>query len=177
MQQSAYETKKEKEQVEGKKDDAGGSLLAQAAAAQKEAKAQADRERALARQKELAGGPRTSDIAHMAATAPVQLRAAEERKSSSPSVFGENVRAAIAQEDRLVMVKGKKRIRSRQVAMTRESLNSGDVFLLETRSKIYHWNGKKSSRPERTKAWHTIICVSDADCCDFPHRAWISRTA
>lgn len=66
-------------------------------------------------------------------------------------MFGEKVRAAIAQEDRLVLVKGKKRIRSRQVAMSRDSLNSGDVFLLETRSKIYHWNGKKSSRPERTK--------------------------
>lgn len=35
--------------------------------------------------------------------------------------------------------------------MTRDSLNSGDVFILETKTKIFHWNGKKSSRPERTK--------------------------
>src|SRR6185437_8527619 len=39
-----------------------------------------------------------------------------------------------------------------QVAMVRDSLNSGDVFILETKTKIFHWNGKKSSRPERTKA-------------------------
>lgn len=145
-------------------------MLAQAAAAQKEAKAQADRERALARQKELAGGPRTSDIAHMAASSPVQLRhATDERRGSSPSVFGEKVKAAIAQEDRLVLVKGKKRIRSKQVPMTRESLNSGDVFLLETRNKIYHWNGKKSSRPERTKVRrrrrrYIYICFSCVCC-------------
>src|SRR5262249_17943903 len=118
---------------------------------------QADRERALARQKEIAGGPRTSDIAHMAVSSPVQLRhATDERRASSPSVLGVKVKAAIAQEDRLLLVKGKKRIRSKQVAMSSESLNSGDVFLLETRNKIFHWNGKKSSRPERTKV---CVCV------------------
>ena len=73
------------------------------------------------------------------------------------------MKAAIAQEDRLILVKGRKRIRSRQVPMTRDSLNSGDVFLLETRSKIFHWNGKKSSRPERTKVLRpfarTTVCA------------------
>jgi gelsolin len=54
-------------------------------------------------------------------------------------------------EERLIMLKGKKRVRAKQVTISRESLNSGDVFLLETDQKIFHWNGKKSSRPERTK--------------------------
>ena len=60
----------------------------------------------------------------------------------------------------MVLIKGRKRIRSRQVSMTRDSLNSGDVFLLETRNKIYHWNGKKSSRPERTKVFILLRCLS-----------------
>ncbi len=95
---------------------------------------------------------RVADIARMAANAPANLRSAEEpRRTASPSPFGDKVRAAITQEDRLIQLKGKKRVRARQVAMTRESLNSGDVFVLETAQKIFHWNGKKSTRPERTK--------------------------
>lgn len=83
--------KEEGTEKKEKKEDGGGSLLAQAAQAQKEAKAQADRERALARQKELAGGPRTSDIAHMAVSSPVQLRASTSERTASPSVFGDKV--------------------------------------------------------------------------------------
>eukprot|EP01080_Neovahlkampfia_damariscottae_P006648 gene6648-10813_t len=51
----------------------------------------------------------------------------------------------------LIQVKGKKRIRSRVVLFSIESLNSSDVFVLDAGMKIYQWNGKKSSKFKRAR--------------------------
>jgi len=47
--------------------------------------------------------------------------------------------------------KGKKKIRVTQVDLHRESLNSGDVFLLDLGLKIFQWNGKKCGPQEKQK--------------------------
>lgn len=38
------------------------------------------------------------------------------------------------------------------VELTAKSLNSGDVFILDTHSKIFQWNGNGASRMEKGKA-------------------------
>jgi len=52
---------------------------------------------------------------------------------------------------RLLHLKGKKKIRVTQVDLHRESLNSGDVFLLDLGLTIYQWNGKKCGPQEKQK--------------------------
>lgn len=53
---------------------------------------------------------------------------------------------------RLLHFRGKKKVRLTQVPLARDSLNSTDVFVLDLGVKIYHWNGKKSTPFERSKA-------------------------
>jgi len=52
---------------------------------------------------------------------------------------------------RLLHIKGKKKVRVTQVDLTRGSLNSGDVFILDSGLKIWQWNGKKSGPQEKQK--------------------------
>jgi len=52
---------------------------------------------------------------------------------------------------RLLHLKGKKKVRVTQVDLTRGSLNSGDVFILDLGLKIFQWNGKKSGPQEKQK--------------------------
>lgn len=53
----------------------------------------------------------------------------------------------------LFEVKGKAgNLRLRQVKLSRESMNSGDVYILDTEKAIYQWNGKDSNAHERSKA-------------------------
>ncbi|CAF1060603.1 unnamed protein product [Rotaria magnacalcarata] len=52
----------------------------------------------------------------------------------------------------LLHFKGKKHVRVLQVTLERVSLNSGDVFVLDTGLVLYQWNGKSSSGQERLKA-------------------------
>ena len=54
-------------------------------------------------------------------------------------------------KSRLWAVKGRRRIRSYQVDLTYKSLNKGDVFILETPTVIFQWNGSECNRLERTK--------------------------
>ena len=51
----------------------------------------------------------------------------------------------------LILVKGKDRIHVRAVALTAESLNKSDVFVLDLGDKIYQWNGVHAHRNKRTK--------------------------
>lgn len=53
---------------------------------------------------------------------------------------------------RLLHIKGRRNIRVQQVALSGNSLNSGDVFILDAGRFLYQWNGKGSSNVEKTKA-------------------------
>ena len=53
---------------------------------------------------------------------------------------------------RLLQVKGKRNVRVIPVEISFKSLNQGDVFVLDCGLKIFQWNGKNSSKAERTKA-------------------------
>lgn len=53
---------------------------------------------------------------------------------------------------RLFWIKGRKNVRVVEVPMSSQSLNSGDVFLLDAGLKLFQWNGAKSSAQERTRA-------------------------
>jgi len=52
---------------------------------------------------------------------------------------------------RLLHIKGKKKVRVTQVDLHRDSLNSGDVFILDHGLKIFQWNGKKAGPSEKQK--------------------------
>uniref|UniRef100_A0A8C7J1M7 Advillin n=1 Tax=Oncorhynchus kisutch TaxID=8019 RepID=A0A8C7J1M7_ONCKI len=52
---------------------------------------------------------------------------------------------------RLLHVKGKKRVSAMEVEMSWKSFNLGDVFLLDSGKTIIQWNGPESNRQERLK--------------------------
>ncbi|XP_062323282.1 advillin [Osmerus eperlanus] len=52
---------------------------------------------------------------------------------------------------RLLHVKGKKRVTANEVEMKWNSFNIGDVFLLDSGKTIIQWNGPESNRQERLK--------------------------
>jgi len=62
---------------------------------------------------------------------------------------------------RLLHIKGKKKIRVREVPLTRESVNSGDVFILDAGLKIFQLNGAKSGPGERAKAAQLSRAIDD----------------
>jgi gelsolin len=53
---------------------------------------------------------------------------------------------------RLLHLKGKKKIRTMQVTLSVDSLNSGDVFILDGGLTVYKWEGKSSGMFEKNKA-------------------------
>jgi len=53
---------------------------------------------------------------------------------------------------RLLHIKGKKYVRVREVPMKANSLNGGDIFILDLGLKIIQWNGKKAGVSEKSKA-------------------------
>jgi hypothetical protein len=58
-------------------------------------------------------------------------------------------------------LKGKKRVRVAQVSLTSDSLNSGDVFIVDGGLTIYQWNGKSSSLQERQKGGEVTRALRD----------------
>eukprot|EP01116_Phalansterium_solitarium_P017589 TRINITY_DN4374_c0_g1_i2.p1 TRINITY_DN4374_c0_g1~~TRINITY_DN4374_c0_g1_i2.p1 ORF type:complete len:277 (+),score=104.04 TRINITY_DN4374_c0_g1_i2:163-993(+) len=62
---------------------------------------------------------------------------------------------------RLLHLKGKKTVRVTQVPLSGQSLNSGDVFVLDCGLKLLQWNGKASSGQERLKAAQLSRAISD----------------
>eukprot|EP01114_Cavostelium_apophysatum_P007459 TRINITY_DN19562_c0_g1_i1.p1 TRINITY_DN19562_c0_g1~~TRINITY_DN19562_c0_g1_i1.p1 ORF type:complete len:369 (-),score=119.52 TRINITY_DN19562_c0_g1_i1:73-1179(-) len=52
---------------------------------------------------------------------------------------------------RLLHLKGRKKVRVTQVDLERNSLNSGDVFILDAGLQVYQWNGKKAGPQEKQK--------------------------
>jgi len=55
-------------------------------------------------------------------------------------------------EDRLLQLKGKNVVHVKEVSLDSDSLNSGDVFILDAGMKIFQWNGKQASVKEKNKA-------------------------
>jgi hypothetical protein len=53
---------------------------------------------------------------------------------------------------RLLHVKGKKHVHAREVPMTWNSVNDGDVFILDVGQGLIQWNAPKSNRQEKLKA-------------------------
>ncbi|XP_031123965.1 villin-3 [Ipomoea triloba] len=64
-------------------------------------------------------------------------------------------------ETRLYTCKGKRVVRLKQVPFSRSSLNHDDVFILDTKDKIYQFNGANSNIQERAKALEVIQFLKD----------------
>jgi gelsolin len=62
---------------------------------------------------------------------------------------------------RLLHLKGKKRVRVAQVEMSPNSLNSGDVFVLDKGLEIYQFNGAKSGPQEKMKGAQLCRALDD----------------
>ncbi|KAK3760676.1 hypothetical protein RRG08_010649 [Elysia crispata] len=66
-------------------------------------------------------------------------------------------------ETRLMHVKGKRNIRVKQVKCHSDSLNQGDVFILDCGLVIFVWNGPASSKMERVKAAEVARRIKDEE--------------
>ncbi|XP_062401454.1 advillin [Sardina pilchardus] len=64
---------------------------------------------------------------------------------------------------RLLHVKGKRRVTAMEVEMTWQSFNLGDVFLLDTGKVIIQWNGPESNRQERLKGMQLAKDIRDRE--------------
>lgn len=67
-------------------------------------------------------------------------------------------------QPRLIQIKGRRKMIVRQVRPSVDSLNSGDVFILDTgKAILYQWNGKESNRIEKGKAMDVIKNIKDKE--------------
>uniref|UniRef100_A0A0C9S493 TSA: Wollemia nobilis Ref_Wollemi_Transcript_25648_3389 transcribed RNA sequence n=1 Tax=Wollemia nobilis TaxID=56998 RepID=A0A0C9S493_9CONI len=64
-------------------------------------------------------------------------------------------------EPRLYICKGRRVVRVKQVPFSRSSLNHDDVFILDTESKIYQFNGATSNIQEQAKALDVVQYIKD----------------
>ena len=64
---------------------------------------------------------------------------------------------------RLIHVKGKRTVRSWEVPLAASSLNTGDVFILDTASKIFLFNGKDANRMEKMKGLEVASRIKDQE--------------
>eukprot|EP00252_Welwitschia_mirabilis_P024171 TRINITY_DN7065_c0_g1_i1.p1 TRINITY_DN7065_c0_g1~~TRINITY_DN7065_c0_g1_i1.p1 ORF type:complete len:1024 (+),score=247.76 TRINITY_DN7065_c0_g1_i1:394-3465(+) len=62
---------------------------------------------------------------------------------------------------RLFACKGKHVVRVREVPYSRSSLNHDDVFILDTKSKIFQFSGSNSTIQERAKALEVVQYIKD----------------
>ncbi|XP_027332141.1 villin-4-like isoform X1 [Abrus precatorius] len=62
---------------------------------------------------------------------------------------------------RLFVCKGKHVVHVKEVPFVRSSLNHDDVFILDTESKIFQFNGSNSSIQERAKALEVVQYIKD----------------
>ncbi|PKI54831.1 hypothetical protein CRG98_024782 [Punica granatum] len=62
---------------------------------------------------------------------------------------------------RLLVCKGKHTVQVKEVPFGRSSLNHDDIFILDTESKIFQFNGSNSSIQERAKALEVVQYVKD----------------
>jgi len=64
---------------------------------------------------------------------------------------------------KLMHVKGRRHIHCTQVPLEPSSMNSGDVFILDTKHDIFQWNGKGASKLEKQKAMDLARNIRDSD--------------
>ncbi|XP_021740998.1 villin-3-like [Chenopodium quinoa] len=64
-------------------------------------------------------------------------------------------------ETKLYICHGKRAIKMKQVPFARSSLNHDDVFILDTKDKIYQFNGANSNIQERAKALEVVQFLKD----------------
>uniref|UniRef100_A0A7S4KLT6 HP domain-containing protein n=1 Tax=Guillardia theta TaxID=55529 RepID=A0A7S4KLT6_GUITH len=62
---------------------------------------------------------------------------------------------------RLFHLKGKRNVRIQQVKVHHESLNSGDVFILDDGLTLYQWNGRESNKYEKAKGLDVVLKIKD----------------
>eukprot|EP00741_Cyanophora_paradoxa_P008675 tig00001366_g8398.t1 len=72
-------------------------------------------------------------------------------KSGFKNAEDEKRKANVA---RLFQIKGKRHVRVAQVPLSGDSLNSGDVFILDhpNASAVYQWNGRSANKAEKARA-------------------------
>ncbi|TYK01400.1 villin-4-like isoform X4 [Cucumis melo var. makuwa] len=77
--------------------------------------------------------------------------------------FASGFKHAEAEEHktRLFVCKGKRVVHVKEVPFSRSSLNHDDIFVLDTKSKIFQFNGSNSSIQERAKALEVVQYVKD----------------
>ena len=66
-------------------------------------------------------------------------------------------------EPRLLHVKGRRNIRVQQTKLAWNSMNSGDVFILDLGLTIYLWNGKHAGRLEKIKGLEVANRIRDEE--------------
>jgi len=66
-----------------------------------------------------------------------------------------------AYQPRLLQFKGRKDTHVSEVPLARDSLNSGDVFILDDGLTLYQWNGSKCAGVERVKAATLCHAIDD----------------
>eukprot|EP01103_Thecamoeba_quadrilineata_P013385 TRINITY_DN3706_c0_g1_i1.p1 TRINITY_DN3706_c0_g1~~TRINITY_DN3706_c0_g1_i1.p1 ORF type:complete len:421 (-),score=105.13 TRINITY_DN3706_c0_g1_i1:21-1283(-) len=64
-------------------------------------------------------------------------------------------------ENRLLQLKGKNFVHLKQVSIDSDSLNSGDVFLLDAGMRLFQWNGKQASVKEKNKAGEVARAIQE----------------
>ncbi|KAK9075856.1 hypothetical protein SSX86_004185 [Deinandra increscens subsp. villosa] len=64
-------------------------------------------------------------------------------------------------QTRLFTCKGKRAVKLKQVPFSRSTLNHDDVFILDTKDKIFQFNGANSNIQERAKALEVIQFLKD----------------
>jgi hypothetical protein len=64
-------------------------------------------------------------------------------------------------DTKLLQIKGKNVVSAKQVSLDSDSLNSGDVFLLDAGLKLFQWNGKQASVREKNKAGEIARAIRD----------------
>jgi len=62
---------------------------------------------------------------------------------------------------RLLLVKGKRVVRVKEVTLSNNSLNTGDVFILDLGLKLFVYYGAQANRREKTKALETLQRIND----------------
>ncbi|KAK2646254.1 hypothetical protein Ddye_021449 [Dipteronia dyeriana] len=65
-------------------------------------------------------------------------------------------------QTRLFVCRGKHVVHVKEVPFARSSLNHDDIFILDTKSKIFQFNGSNSSIQERAKALEVVQYIKDS---------------
>ena len=68
-----------------------------------------------------------------------------------------------AHDVRLLHVKGNRSVRVMSAQLCIESLNGGDVFILDLGKKLIQFNGCGASRRERSKALDVLLAIKDEE--------------